>query len=53
MRSDSFPDDDILRIVYAIGSMPKTNDFISNPLVNVFTALFPTKKIRIKKKKHY
>lgn len=51
MRSDSFPDDDILRIVYAIGSMPKTNDFISNPLVNVFTALFPTKKNTDKKEK--
>ncbi|MBS7820742.1 hypothetical protein J7552_05525 [Wohlfahrtiimonas chitiniclastica] len=41
MRIDSFPDDDKLRVVYATGSVPKTNDFVSNPLVNVFVALVP------------
>lgn len=43
MRIDSFPDDDKLRVVYAIGSMLKTTDFVSNPLVNVLIALLPQK----------
>lgn len=45
MRIDSFPDDDKLRIVYATGSVPKTNDFVSNPLVNVFIALVPQRDL--------
>ncbi|EGT3592922.1 hypothetical protein NMC40_17860 [Proteus mirabilis] len=43
MHIDSFPDDDKLRVVYATGSVPKTNDFVSNPLVNIFVALVPQK----------
>lgn len=44
MKVSFFPDDDIARFVYAVGSIPCSNSFISNPLVNVFLAPMPSKK---------